>query len=101
MEHQCSQEGTLATICTKLENIEKDVCEIKTSQKVFIESLTSHEIRTAQYPTPEATAEVIKTVSRHETWFQIIWIALGGAWAILLIVLAAVAPMIIQRLFGE
>ena len=87
-EHECGQKTTLATICVKLENIESDVKEIKESQKMFESHVSNLVLDLAARPPSEVIKSSILKVDRHEIYFKIIWVALGGAWSILLIGIA-------------
>jgi hypothetical protein len=68
-----------------LKGIESDIREIKDGQKLFMECMRNHENNIARYPTPEEVQEADRKLRLHETYFKIIWVALGGAWSILLI----------------
>lgn len=85
MEHQCTQEKVLATMCEQLKTIESDIKEIKDGQKLFMDCMREHEKNIAQYPSPEEVKEADRKLRLHETYFKIIWLALGGAWSILLV----------------
>jgi len=85
--HVCSQEGVLATMSNQLKNIESDIADIKQGQMKFMVGLREREVNAAKYPDPEFVNKSIAKLDRHELFFKIIWIALGGAWSVLLVIL--------------
>jgi len=85
--HVCSQEGVLATMSNQLKNIESDIADIKQGQRVFMQSLSDSQTNSAKYPSPDFVNKSIAKLDRHELFFKIIWIALGGAWSVLLVIL--------------
>ena len=86
-DHTCSQEGTLAKMATQLTNIEEDVSEIKRGQAEILSTITAASIRSAKYPDPELVSKKLTMLERHELYFKIISVALGCAWAVLLLIL--------------
>ena len=87
MEHTCTQEKVLATMSEQLKGIESDIKEIKDGQKMFMECMRMHENKIAQYPSPEEVKEADRKLRLHDTYFKIIWVALGIAWVALLFLL--------------
>lgn len=85
--HECAQEKVLTTICVKLENIEKDILDIKQGQMIFMQGLREREIKAAKYPEPDFVNKSIAKIDRHELYFKIIWVVLGFAWVALLFLL--------------
>ena len=86
-KHPCTQERVLATMCEQLKNIEADIKEIRDGQRVFMQSLSDSQTNSAKYPSPDFVNKSIAKLDRHELFFKIIWIALGGAWSVLLVIL--------------
>ena len=84
-QHPCKQGPTLAVICEKLEGIEKNIEEIKTDQKAITTAVTEAALVRAQYPSPTFVNKAIAKLDRHDLYFKIMWVALGCAWAVLLI----------------
>lgn len=94
-EHICGQGGTLGIICTKIEEIQKDLVEIKSDQKVYLSNSQKADIDRAKYPPPELVGKKVSQLDRHETYFKIIWVLLGCAWGLLLVVAAVVLPKLL------
>ena len=86
-KHACTQERVLATMCEQLKNIESDIHEIKETQRSFMESTNVLMLDIAKRPSPENMAIAMSKLDKHETYFKIIWMALGGAWSVLLVIL--------------
>jgi hypothetical protein len=87
-KHPCKQGPTLAVICEQLNGIEKSVEEIKTDQKALATAVTQAALNSAQYPSPQFVNKSIAKLDRHDLYFKVIWVALGCAWAVLLIVVS-------------
>ena len=85
----------MSVICSKLENLEKVISEMKETQKedmieirftqiAFMEKIEKITLNSAKYPTPDGVADSIRKIERHDTFFSIIWVALAAAWALLI-----------------
>jgi len=103
VEHDCSQEPILATICEKLVNIEKAIREIKNLQKEYMdeqkeqrEQLNKADIERAKYPSPETVNGYLKKVDAHDIYFAILSVIMG----ILIALLVAVGSGALQKLLG-
>lgn len=94
--HECGQGGTLAVICNKIEEIRKDIEDIKADQKEYLAKCQSADIDRAKYPTPAIVNKEIAKIDRHDTYFKLIWVALGCAWALLLVI----SSVVFHKLFS-
>jgi hypothetical protein len=94
-DHACGQGQTLAVICQKIEEIRNDIEDIKQDQKEYLTKCQAADISRAKYPTPDVVNKEIASIVRHETYFKIIWVGLGCAWGLLLLV----AGVVINKLF--
>lgn len=86
MEHQCTQEKVLATMCEQLKNIECDIADIKQGQMMFMAGLREREVNAAKYPEPDFVNKSIAKIDRHDTYFKIIGVVIAAAWGLLLFV---------------
>jgi len=70
--HTCGQGETLGVICTKIDQIQQDLLEIKSDQKEYLRTCQQADVDRAKYPTPEVVNKALAKLNSHDLFFKII-----------------------------
>ena len=88
--HDCSQGATLATICEKLDQIEKMISTFKTELSDQRITQNKMELEIAKITPLEEVKDAIRKVALHETYFKIMYFVVGALTTLVVGLLIAV-----------